>query len=577
MKELTLKEIAEFRILSSTYNTEKENKLPKKIKDLIKSKEPDYVNKKLIDEIFRKLKFPHGGAIWVKAKFIIEPTHLTIKIEEHKLTSYNLDKEVNLRISDKEFTHPLKIDAHLHKRGIRTQDLEFSTATPGPLTNFSYKRNGKNKFTTNPTNFEKVSKIFGRFIDSEKYYKNVKGLNLPITHDLNTLDKIYEEYSSDPLKNPAHINYIHLSKLAEYISINKLYQKSNEKQKIRYIFDIYKEGTDFTLDTSNENIRNAFTPYKSHYRKISEYTKDGLLPHFKKILETITVENLSEYSKKVSASTPVVFGLTTLLASLFLLQITNWNINYAADLSKYLTRDIFFNIILFTIIGIFIYSSILAGFLFFGTPINLLLDKLHELNIPTIWKKVIILLILMGVISMGIYIKLHFPPLLALMVLIIIIAPISLNVFTRLIYQYKDLFHIPFKVIIFVIAITIPLNGIINFSSPQSLYAQSCAYKIENDRIYAYRYFETNNWAEKIEIAILPGSSDRWIDDSKLQIPTKITVDKSELRSLDSCTDEHSTWSEAEYAFEIEKISSSPKLRRMFPDQETSNLVSTKN
>lgn len=111
MAEVTLKEIAEFRILSSYY---KKVDLPESqvqtINGHLRNIPQKAYNNGLIEEIFRKLGFKHGGTIWVKANFSELSNGYEIKIGNHVLLPAKKYSKSKNRIRNKFTTFKLRSD-----------------------------------------------------------------------------------------------------------------------------------------------------------------------------------------------------------------------------------------------------------------------------------------------------------------------------------------------------------------------------------------------------------------------------------------------------------------------------------
>lgn len=539
MEELTLKEIAEFRILSSTFPIENENKIPEYIKELIKSEDGKRVNKKLIENIFKKLRFTYGGAIWIIAEFIIESSRLTIKIGKHELATYSISEKADADESGNHFTHPLKIDTLLYKYFPGPRKLELSTDISGPLINYSYKRNGKKRHTSAPGEFNR--RFHGKvFIDAEKYYKCMEMLNLPITHNMGILEKIAEEALNDPLSRIEDINRIHLTELARFFHSNSLYKDADSKPKIINFFTIYKPVNFQSIEIKNAEL-NRYAKLCSEYYEIDLDNK-SFSSTLQRLEDVCTPRNLSTLSTKALKHIPLFALIASFFVFLNLYKVSG-GFNFSSSLFITLREEMFvriaFDASLFTILSL----ETLASFKLFGRPYAL--GILNHWNIRP-WMRSIIIGIAIF-LSVSAFIKLFRSNSLELVIASVSLIPIIFYLFITLATRYLS-FYISnrFAAILLTFLVLIPLYN--DYSNPNSMKGQSCIYDESNQ----YRYFETDNWAEKIEIAILPGSSEEWINDRnsqhptkiKLQLPTKITVQKSDLQTMKSCTDEFTSWDE---------------------------------
>lgn len=299
----------------------------------------------------------------------------------------------------------------------------------------------------------------------------------------------------------------------------------------------------------------AFFNYSEYYRDRYRKKEDFIRRAIQWVSDNFTLDNLSGFFKKIYTFSPAVFGILTLIAFINIIQTTGWNLNFASTLYTPLHDEIFSQIIFFTLAGILAMSYFSLCYTAIAKPYNNFLKRVHRtillikpagLLIKILKIIACFTLIILALLGTACVAALNsFWGLALLPIFLIFFGLPAYHLFD----PYANIIYFPKKIYILIVIISVIAQSVANFSDSTSLYAQSCAYKKVENEVYRYRYFETGNWADKVELALLPGSSEKWIDGSNLQIPTKITVSKSDLRSMESCTDRYSNWNEAEKDF----------------------------
>lgn len=559
MENPTLSEINRFRIISSKYTNRLEHETPEDLSE-INNIPIENINTDTIKKIFKRLGFSHGGAIWVKASLTQSPQSIVIKIGNYKIVTHPNYNNFAENIEVKSIVLPIKIDAFFCPICSEVIKCKLSAKISDTLDNFKYDKSGKKKYESNVTQFEHYFRGRGPYIDREKYYKALTKLNLPITYDLEVLERICKEYADDPLNLPQEINYTHLAELAKYIEVNNLYKSDSNKNPFRDIFNIYKKNGIFSLNAENHILQEVFISYSKYYEET--YTKkEDFSRRLSRWLDFLTLENISAWLKRILVLSPAIFGFCTVLVFVSLIQSTGWNLNFAFSLYSSLRDEIFSHILFFAALGCIVFLCIGFWYIIVGIPFNALLKKILRTFIiikpsnKAISSKAVFFIILtilevlavIYIVSIQSILGLILFPIALIILAITLLAPSRAGI---------SIFYAPKNVIVCAIVLGIIFQTFVTFSNPSNLQSQSCAYKVIDGKVYKYRYFETGNWSEKIEIALLPGSSKKWIDGSKLQIPTKLTIAKTDMRSMISCTDKFESWDEAENYFKHKEKSS---------------------
>ncbi|MGV3104014.1 hypothetical protein [Rothia sp. 32237D007AR] len=559
MENPTLSEINRFRIISSKYTDRLEHERPEDISE-VNNIPIEEINTDIIKRIFKRLGFSHGGGIWVKASLTRSPKNIVIKIENYEIATHPNFNNFAENNEVKTIVLPIKIDAFFYPNWPGVERCKLSAKTSDILDNFKYDMFGKKKYESDITQFEHYFRGRGPYINRENYYKTLRKLNLPITYDIEILERICKEYADDPLNLPHEINYTHLVELAKYIEINNLYESDSDRNSFRDIFNIYKKYGNLSVNAEDQTLQEVFDSYSKHYEET--YTKKvDLSRRLSHWLDFLTLENISTWLKRILVLSPAIFGFCTVLVFASLIQSTGGNLNFAFSLYSSLRDEIFSRILFFAALGCTVFLYIGFLYIIVGIPFNALLKKflrtfiiINPSNMAKIFKAAFfIILTILGFLAV-----IHTSSIQSIHGLILF--PIALIILTiTLLASFRtgiNIFYAPKNVIICAIVLGIIFQTSVTFSNPSTLQSQSCAYKVIDGKVYKYRYFETGNWSEKIEIALLPGSSEKWIDGSELQIPTKLTIAKTDMRSMISCTDKFERWDEAENYFKhIEKSS----------------------
>lgn len=554
-QKITLQEINNFRILSSS--PPKYTQLPPII--ILKDIEIDkcLVDYNLIKQIFLKLKMKNGGKIWVNSNIIIEGDALNVFLGNHKILS--LDKfQPRNKVNPGNYSIPIALDTFFYKDFPGIEEFSLHNISSSYLDNHSYNFLRDVNFRIHPEYHLELTRKYTPTESQDKYFKTLEKLGLPISFNESQTAYIISDIT---LKEPLlkdEMEYKKLYHFASFISKNNL-----ASEKFNDIFGpFYKESVQIL--TSDTNIINCYYTLKKNYK--NELNKKSYLHKLQSVIEGKERINWEKsgltFQSLFKSLAPLIALYATCIPAFYIVSISDFNTNFAfSALTPGVISQILYNFSFYLALSI----VLLVGFTFSPYIVQLVekfikyILRIKEINNKRYLGKLIsfatylgvaliIFLISTSIDSKSLQILIYaisLPPSL------ILIFKAAIQFFIEdFIYTYKSLARvIIFLIPVFLIAVTGSLA-----TDNKSLLGQSCSYLYYADtqQSYYYRYFETNSWENSTEIAILPGSSSSWIDGTKIDVPTKITVSKGDLMSLNSCTDKVSSWTTVENTFKMD-------------------------